>query len=88
MSDDPDYDPNLDWVPPAKSHGDDILVKMSVPTVSAPTCLFGRFLLWAHREGPDGDAPERQRRRRERPASGEAATTSGCRRGADTVRGV
>ena len=44
MSD--DYDPYLDWVPPAKVYGDDILVNDTGPDGLGPDKPFWKVLLW------------------------------------------
>ena len=63
MSDDPDYDPNLDWVPPAKVYMDEVLVNDVGPDGLGPNQPFWKVLLWHTAQGPHRDAPQRQRRR-------------------------
>jgi hypothetical protein len=46
MSDDPDYDPNLDWIPPAKVYGDDVLVDDAGPDGLGRNQPFWKVLLW------------------------------------------
>ena len=46
MSDDPDYDPCADWIPPAKVYGDDILVNDVGPDGLGPNMPFWKVLLW------------------------------------------
>ena len=46
MSDDPDYDPNLDWYPPAKVYGDDVLVNDVGPDGLGRDQPFWKVLLW------------------------------------------
>jgi hypothetical protein len=46
MSDDPDYDPNLDWIPPAKVYGDDVLVDDAGPDGLGRNVPFWKVLLW------------------------------------------
>ena len=46
MSDDPDYDPYLDWVPPAKVYGDEVLVDDAGPDGLGRNQPFWKVLLW------------------------------------------
>ena len=46
LSDDPDYDPNLDWYPPAKVYGDDVLVNDTGRDGLGPNMPFWKVLLW------------------------------------------
>jgi hypothetical protein len=43
---DPDYDPYLDWVPPAKVYGDEVLVDDSGPDGLGRNQPFWKVLLW------------------------------------------
>ena len=46
MSNDPDYDPYLDWVPPAKVYGDEVLVDDNGPDGLGRNQPFWKVLLW------------------------------------------
>ena len=46
MSDDPDYDPNLDWYPPKPVYGDDVLVDDVGPDGLGRNQPFWKVLLW------------------------------------------